>query len=124
MAPPYPSVYPLAERLFLRVLSTISTFALPPGPRLATAPPQPMKPALPEELLTSIQLDRVKVARSLRTPPPAGMSSAAEEWPLVIVRLATVTVLDGKIHNTRLALLPSKASLAGPGPTMLRLLET
>src|SRR6266481_2388240 len=57
---------------------------------------------------------------ALATPPPAKPGA----WPLVMVRLAMVTVLEGAMWNTRLAALPFTARLAEPGPRIVTLLVT
>src|SRR6266436_5722631 len=61
-------------------------------------------------------------------PPPTVTEDegkmTSEPTPLVMARPAMVTVLEGAMWNTRLAVLPFTARLAGPGPRMVTLLVT
>ena len=75
---------------------------------------------LPAELPLKVQLLTVNVEWSLRMPPPKLDGSA----PLVMVRLAMVTVVLEPMWNTRPAALPLTASRLAPGPRMVTVLVT
>ena len=78
--------------------------------------PPPKRPVLP----LKVQLLTVNVEWSLRMPPPKLDGSA----PLVMVRLAMVTVVLEPMWNTRPAALPLTASRLAPGPRMVTVLVT